>query len=201
MLNNIQKGKKITLEEERIILSICLKNNDCEPLVKQYWHLVYHVIVKVYKYSKRSDYESDIEDLVMDVFISLLEKNKQKLRQWKSDQGKSLGNWIATIAINQTKDFIRKQYREPDIVDITELLDLIDMDSEDKIQKILDNDYLVKLIKKLPDNYRCIIELYLEDYAIPIIAEKLELTKKQVSDSKYLAIQLLKEQLKKEYYK
>jgi RNA polymerase sigma factor (sigma-70 family) len=190
MSEKLQEITKISREKEKWIHRECVEKNNCEPLVKQYWNLIRNTIKKNYKYSKRGDWESDVEDIDMNVFVNMFEKNKKRLRDWDPNKGSSLSSWICMITIQTVIDYIRdKKLFGPDGPEVTtliEILGLTDQKSKLDFTDILNKYSLEKLLSKLSEKHCLVLKLYIMGYKIAEINDLLQI--KNASEIKYRAI-------------
>ena len=190
MSEKLQGITKISREKEKWIHRECVEKNNCEPLVKQYWNLIRNTIKKNYKYSKRGDWESDVEDIDMNVFVNMFEKNKKRLRDWDPAKGSSLSSWICMITIQTVIDYIRDKKLfgpdGPDVTTIIEILGLTDQKSKLDFTNILNRYSLEKLLSKLSEKYTLVLKLYIMGYKIAEINDLLQIN--NASEIKYRAI-------------
>jgi len=100
---------KHIFSDENTLLEKCLAQDKkaWDVFVERYNRLVYKAIVQTLrKYSVASENQI-VEDLFQTVFLSLIEYNYRKLRQF---QGKcKLSGWLHIIAVRITIDFLRKK--------------------------------------------------------------------------------------------
>ena len=89
--------------------SIAGKQEAWEILVKRSSKLVYYSVNKTLKSYNHDLQEEDVADIHNSIFLSLLENNYKKLRQFKGKHGCSLSSWIRLISNRHTIDFLRSQ--------------------------------------------------------------------------------------------
>ena len=169
-------------DENRALVGDILSGNTeaFETIVSEYKGLVFHIV--------RSMFSDQVqhEDLAQDIFIRVFES----LRQFRFQCG--LATWISRIAYNMCLNHLRRSKSHPqDNSDYRTELEKID-----EIEKI-DREYTVALdsptpyavichkelatavaeaIEKLPNPYRLVITLhYIEDFALPELAESLNI--------------------------
>ena len=139
-------------------------NNAFRFLVAKYQRLVLHVVGRVVQ---RND---EIEDICQEVFIKVF-------RQIKKFRGDSrLSTWIATIAYNTSISYYRKiQRRGEQSYDEQPLLmgnKKDDSMNHKTVEKEEAKRILLKMIEKLPVNYRTVLTLYhLEEFSYKEIEE------------------------------
>ena len=95
--------------DEKTLLERCLKQDKkaWDVFVDRYHRIISHAIVHTLrKYSFGTEHQV-IDDLFHTVFLSLIEHNYKKLRefQWKC----KLSSWLHIISVRTTIDFLRKQ--------------------------------------------------------------------------------------------
>ena len=120
-------------------------------LIKRHEKLVAHMIGRIVKH------DGEREDLCQDVFIRVYEKLKEFTFQSK------LSTWIATIAYRYAINHLRKKrmifsdFPEDDQLGQS----LIDNDNPEILfsEQNMD-DYVMKLVDKLPTQYKTVLMLY-----------------------------------------
>ncbi len=108
---NLWAYMKRSKESEKILLRRCLEGDSeaWRDFVSQYSPLIYYVIQKVLRSKCPEITHTEINDLHNDIFLSLMEKNGRKLRQYKGKNGCSVPTWIRVIAVRSTIDHLRKK--------------------------------------------------------------------------------------------
>jgi RNA polymerase sigma-70 factor (ECF subfamily) len=136
-------------------------------LVKEYSSLVTSTIYKVfYKYSFNAKKE-DVEDLHNALFLSLMENEFKKLRQFKGIS--SLSSYIYVITTRFVVDFLRKQKKHVSIdCDETSLLVKDNGVLPDKAIELTEEEKTVKkIIKTLPPSDQLLLRLVFEKELSP----------------------------------
>jgi RNA polymerase sigma-70 factor (ECF subfamily) len=149
--------------------------NDCISGGEEAWHafidrfsqLVYYSIHKAVKpYSADLDQE-DIEDIYNGVFLSFIENNYKKLRQFEGKKGCTLSSWVRLIAIRHTIDFLRKQRQHIATDDESYTARPMHETLQDNAPSVLDHmemsetkKIMKKAIDTLPSSDRLFMELY-----------------------------------------
>ncbi len=155
--------KKLTTEEERQLLQECLYLGQKDRLVRQYWKLVQSTVEKILK-KYGCCTEDNAAGLRNDVFVRLLERNCQRLRQYEEKKGRGLSGWIYLVTVQTVirsldkkgHDSISSQDRR---VSFAEEIYHSDSRTSGNIQA---TDRLIKEnIKKLPSRDQLILKLYL----------------------------------------
>jgi len=104
-----KNGMAFGLPDERKLLQGCLSQDKeaWDTFVETYKRLISHAIVQTLKRYSVSSETHVIDDLFHTVFLSLIEDNCKKLRQfqWKC----KLSSWLHIIAVRVTIDYLRKQ--------------------------------------------------------------------------------------------
>jgi len=100
---------KTGYQNERKLVDGCLAQDKkaWDAFVEQYARLISHAIVQTLEKYSFSTINQVVPDLFNTVFLSIIEDNSKKLRQfqWKC----SLSGWLHLIAVRITVDFLRKQ--------------------------------------------------------------------------------------------
>lgn len=93
------------------IIERCLDASDpeaWEEFVRTYADLIWHTIHRTFALYNFAYEKEDAEDLFNAIFLSLIEDNSRKLRQFRGDNNCSLSTWLAVVAGRRTIDFIRQ---------------------------------------------------------------------------------------------
>jgi RNA polymerase sigma-70 factor, ECF subfamily len=100
---------KYIFSDENTLLEKCLAQDKkaWDTFVERYNRLIYKSIVQTLKKYSFTIENQIVDDLFQTVFLSLIEYNCKKLRQF---QGRcKLSSWLHIIAVRITVDFLRKQ--------------------------------------------------------------------------------------------
>lgn len=155
-------------------------------LVKQYEQLVFYVINRLVNHTE------DKEDICQEVFIKV-HKNLKSFA-FKS----KLSTWIARIAYLTSVNYLR-DHKKAVLSDYPDNLDDIyftDENPEQLLTKKDINEYLNKLINKLPLHYKTVITLYhLNEFSYNEIEEITGMPEGTVKSYLFRARKLLKEKL------
>lgn len=168
-------NKSVT-EEELIQGCLNLDPNAQKQLYEKYSAKMFGVCLRYVK-----DY-SEAEDVLVTAFMKVFDR----LVQYKG-QG-SFEGWIRRVTINEALTFLRKNrnmYLEVEIEKV---------DKEPEFQKLeneLEVEDLLNMVKRLPEGYRTVFNLYaIEGYTHREIAKKLEInvntSKSQLSRARKL---------------
>ena len=98
-------------EKEKALIAGCLQGEKAawDSFVLQYSNLVYHTIKKTLNLHRAEPRADLVEDLYQEFFLSLLQNDYKKLRQFRGVHGCSLASWLRLLAARLTIDFLRKQ--------------------------------------------------------------------------------------------
>lgn len=93
------------------LLTECTSGNReaWDIFVKRYSKLVYYSITKTLKSYISYLPQEDVEDIFNNIFLSFIENNYKKLRQFEARHGCTLSSWVRLISIRYTIDFLRSQ--------------------------------------------------------------------------------------------
>ncbi len=179
------------------------KKESWDLFVERFSKLVYFSINKVIRSYTCSLQEEDIEDIYNGIFLSFIEKDYRKLRQFEGRS--SLASWIRLISIRSTIDFLRVQKTEISIDDDTdETRPVIDTlhdrnPTAHEYIELSQTDKIVKeSIEELPPSDRLFMELYYEKELPPEeIAEIMNVTVSTVYSKKNRVREKLKNILQK----
>ncbi|MBS1680727.1 MAG: RNA polymerase sigma factor [Bacteroidetes bacterium] len=159
-----------------------------ELLIRKHQRLVTHMIGRLV------DNREDLEEICQDVFLKVYEKISDFNHQSK------LSTWIATIAYRHAINHLRKKRIE--IADLPEGEEfeeqfLADSTPEDEVENLELESITLKLIEKLPAQYRVVLTLYhLEDMNYIEIGEATGMPEGTVKNYLFRARKLLKEKVK-----
>jgi RNA polymerase sigma-70 factor (ECF subfamily) len=140
-----------------------------DTFVKRYSKLIFYSINKTLKLHNCNLPQDDVDDLFNGVFVSLLDKNYKKLRQYEGRQGCTLTSWIRLITVRHTIDFLRSQKQHVSLNDDRDrsqpLIDTVADDSEsfgDRLESSQAARALKDAIDELPASDRLFMELFYE---------------------------------------
>ena len=117
----------------------------------------------------------DAEDILHDGFIKII----QNIQTFKIRSEGTLEAWMRRIMVNTALNFLRTRSKEKNFVDISPILDSIDIHDEEvsdpeEIYLQVDREKILELICDLPAGYRTVFNLYVfEQYGHKEIAELL----------------------------
>ena len=96
------------------LLKKCIEGGkkEWDIFVKNYSNLIYDTIIKTLKGKGHKYSQDETDDLFSEVFLSLLENNYKKLKQFQGKNGCSPSTFIRVIAMRATLDYLRKDKKE-----------------------------------------------------------------------------------------
>lgn len=188
------------------LIERCLTGGDgagWEIFVRKYSRLIWSSINKTFRaYAFRFNTE-DTEDLCSAVFLSLLENDFYKLRQFSSRDACSLPTWLSVVTVRMTIDFMRK--------DSSHLFVAATGEDDDILETIRDNRYCAERLfeekqesrllsesaDSLSDRDRMIFDLlYNRDTSPEEVARIMEMPVEHVYSRKHRITEKLKKNLK-----
>ena len=98
-------------ESDQLLIESCLagERRGWNTFVQQFTRYVYFLIGATGKrYSARLA-EADVADLHADIFLSFIENDFKRLRDFEGRNQCTLKSWVRMIAIRKTIDFLRKK--------------------------------------------------------------------------------------------
>lgn len=194
--------KRLSTDEERILLYDCLFCCQREALIVRYWRLVESTVIKMFALKGTPCTQDGIEDMRNEIFLNLLEKNCRKLWQYKDGQGRSLAGWIIMIA-SQT---VLAEFRNKGILNSTGRPNLIPIDDVFDLAASPDPPYDLKeqeqilhtAMDDLPAKSRLILKMYyFHGLSFETIARYLKMKKGAVYTAKSRALDQLKDMVQK----
>jgi RNA polymerase sigma factor (sigma-70 family) len=102
--------------QDAAIISRCVSGSDENAwayFVSRYSRLVWSAIHRTFKASSCAYTLEDAEDLYGAFFLSLVENDFRKLRQFQSRNACSLTTWLTVVAVRMTIDHMRRQSARP----------------------------------------------------------------------------------------
>ena len=179
---------------EKELLNTCIQGSKeaWDAFVEQYTNLIYHTISRTLKSYSSDLYYQTATDIHNSVFLSLIENDYKKLKQFEGKNGCTVASWLMIVTSNLTLNYIKRQKKhiplENDKSDCADVIDQVS-DSQERPEEILsDNenrDILKELVKDLNPKDILFIKLYYEEELPPEeIAEILDLTVSTVYSKK-----------------
>ena len=151
-------------------------------------HTHLHVYLFIYGYFRHKEIA---EDITQEVYEDLLKKKKT------SKPVKNFKKWLFGIAYNKTqqklKELIQEKKRYYDVEG-----SVIEANGpKERLNHMLDTDIILDAINKLKKNHCEVIKAELEGLSNTEIAQKLELSERQVRNRKYQGKRKLRDDLKR----
>ena len=188
---------------EKKLLNECISGNKAawDAFVERYTNLVYHTInktLRIYNYDLLYD---DIEDIHNSVFLSLIDNDYRKLRQYKGIDNCSVSSWIMVITTNFTINYItrRKIHVSLDDQDTDNEKPMIENVPDDRaspLKHLTDKErlgILQELVSGLQTNDRLFLKYYYDDELSPEeIATIMNITTSAVYSKKSRIIEKLR---------
>jgi len=155
---------------EKELLNACFQGDKTawDAFVEKYTDLIYHTIHKTLRMYFPDFLYQDLEDVHNSIFLSLIENDYKKLRQYKGINGCTVSSWLMVIAMNTTLNFIKKEAGRLNIsLDFSEtgkaILDTIPHPMPTVIDEIVESEQ-IKLLKKLMEGLNPSDRLFLKYY-------------------------------------
>ena len=179
---------------EKELLNTCIQGSKeaWDVFVEKYTNLIYHTINKTLKtYSSDFLYQV-VSDIHNSVFLSLIENDYKKLKQYEGRNGCTVASWLMIVTSNHTLSYIKRQKQhiplENDKSDCADVIDQVP-GSQERPEEVLSNDenrdILKKLVKDLNSKDVIFMKLYYEEELPPEeISEILGLTVSTVYSKK-----------------
>ena len=148
------------MEKEKTLLAGCLNGEKTawDAFVLQYSALVYYTIRKTFSLYHTEPRTDLVEDLFQEVFLSLVQNDFKKLRQFRGDRGCSLASWLRLVAARLTIDFLRQQ--RPPTVEVPDSLPSAQPDPSDSLADNEQSARLSQALEGLPTRDRLFLEFY-----------------------------------------
>lgn len=102
-----------TLTDNELIKR-CLSDGDrsaWETFVRRYSRLIWNSIHKTFLSYSFQYTSEDVEDMYSAVFLSLVEKDFKKLKQFRGENSCAVSTWLTVVVVRMTIDFMRKDKR------------------------------------------------------------------------------------------
>lgn len=97
------------------LIKRCLSGCDktaWELFVKRYSRVIWGSIHKTFKTYSFQNSKEDAEDIYSAVFLSLVEDDFRRLRQFRSENACTLSTWLSVVTVRKTIDYIRQDKRQ-----------------------------------------------------------------------------------------
>ena len=167
-----------TSQEEKLVKA-CLRGDSVaqQALYEQFKVPMFRLCLRYAK--NKPEAEDLLQEGVIRVFLDL--------HQYKFNG--ALGGWIRQVMVNVALQYIRKNKKMSNIVELDVMAD--DYQTDEDVFSTMGVKALTKMIQKLPPGYRAVFNMYvIEGYSHKEIAEKMDFTigssKSQLSKAKGL---------------
>jgi RNA polymerase sigma-70 factor, ECF subfamily len=107
-----------TAEETKLLASLLKRQPELvrqrrwAEFVERYQRLITSCVLKVLRRYGAVFSAEDLDDLVNDVWLTLLRDDMRKLRQYDADRGFRIASFIGLVATNVTIDYLRARHAE-----------------------------------------------------------------------------------------
>lgn len=156
---------------DKELLRLCSESDPAawDFFVEKYSKLVFNSIhATLRKYS--SDFlREDVEDIYSQVFLSLLENDYRRLKQFRGDRNSSAATWLNVIAMNRTLNYITRTKTHISLDDENDTSRAIRFQKKSPQHSVTtqlsdaeESRLLSMLIDKLKDEEKLILRYYLE---------------------------------------
>ncbi|MHA2039239.1 MAG: RNA polymerase sigma factor [Promethearchaeota archaeon] len=158
-----------TINEDFTLLNECIsgKKEAWDLFVDRYSNLIYHSILGILKNYSVLFEHSEVEDIYHSIFLSLIEKNYRKLRQYEGRDQCTFTSWIQVISKNHTINFIKAQKHHVSLDDdkdetrpLIEKMHDNKVSVPDQMESMEDKRIIKKAINDLPLSDRLFMKLY-----------------------------------------
>lgn len=152
-------------KEETGLIKGCLDGDPAawEAFVQRYTRLIYYSIQKISRVRGFLLGEADIEDLHNQVFLSFMENDGRKLRQFQGRNQCQLSTWIGLITTRQTLDYFgRKHHQHKSIDEDPELQEQMPDEGPGAESRLIEEEKLAQLqqaVAGLPEEDRLFYRL------------------------------------------
>ena len=155
---------------EKDLLNACIRGNKkaWDAFVERYTNLIYHTIHKTLKTYHSDFLYQDLEDIHNSVFLSLMENDYKKLKQFEGINGCTVSSWLMVVTTNFTLNFIKRQKRHipaeetaGDSRSVMEKVSNPKPQPDEELAKVEYGEILGELIEELNTNDRMFLKLCL----------------------------------------
>ncbi|MFV1951289.1 MAG: RNA polymerase sigma factor [Nitrospinota bacterium] len=150
------------------------KREAWDIFVKRYSKLVYYSITRTLKSYTNYLPQEDVEDIFNSIFLSFIENNYKKLRQFEARHGCTLSSWVRLISIRYTIDFLRSQRKHISMNDdsnksrpFIDTLPNNQVSFEEQIESKETESAIKEAIDALPSSDKLFVKLHYEKELSP----------------------------------
>ena len=192
---------------EKDLLRSCINGDKkaWDQFVEKYTDLVYHAIHKTVRRYCADFLYHDLEDIHNSIFLSLIEDDYRKLKQYQGLNGCTMASWLVVVVSNATVNFIKGDKTLNSLDDplgedktLKDVLPDLTPSVLDRIEKSEQAALLNELLEGLNANDRLFLKYYYEEELPPDeIAGIMNLTVSAIYSKKNRILEKLKKIAKK----
>ncbi len=186
---------KVNSLSEKELLNTCIQGSKeaWDAFVEKYTNLIYHAINKTLKTYYADHLYQDSSDIHNNIFLSLMENDYRKLRQYEGRNGCTVSSWLMAVTTNFTLNIIKRskatyipiEDNTTDNMDVIEKVSNPQQQPDEELSERENKEVLKELINDLNANDMLFLKLYYEEELPPEeIAEILNLTVSTVYSKK-----------------
>jgi RNA polymerase sigma factor (sigma-70 family) len=157
----------VDVQQEKALITSCIQGNKdaWRDFIYRYSSLVYYMVQKVL-YSRHCDVaREEIDDLHNDIFLSIMDNNGKKLRQYEGKNGCTVSSWVRMIAVHSTIDHLRKKRDMQSLSDdeTRRAAEELSVSSSSPLQNLEDSErrqLLQDVIAELPEKDQLFLKLF-----------------------------------------
>lgn len=143
--------------EDHELIRRCLDDEDrtsWEAFVRKYSRLIWNVIHKTFHNYSFTYSQEDVDDMYSSVFLSLVNNDFKKLRQFRGENSCSVSTWLSIITVRMTIDYMRKDKKHLIMESGEEDRDILDVipDNEYRADRLLENKQRDESLKAAVDD-------------------------------------------------
>jgi RNA polymerase sigma factor (sigma-70 family) len=184
------------------LLKRCLDEGDVtvwESFVRLYSRLIWGTIHKTFNLYAFRYSKEDTEDIYSSVFLSLIEDDFRRFRQFRSENACSFSTWLSVIASRMTIDYMRRDKKhliveaKDEDRDILDIIPQGDPGVTEMIEEREDGDNFRKALKLLSPKDRMIYDLlYMKETTPEETADIMGLSISSIYTSRHRIIKKMK---------
>lgn len=162
---------------------------------RYFWYLYDRYVDKVYRFvRRRTQHESDAEDIVSEVFMAVA----ANIGNYDTQKEQKFTTRLLRITNNKLSDFLRKHYKNQidEYTDIETIETSDNYDHADRLTKVDLYEKVLACAEKLPAKQSSMFILrFVEWYRNNEIAEIYNVNEKTVSSTLFVALRKIKEEV------
>lgn len=157
-------------------------------LVDRYRNLVRRCVARVLARAGRAQ-RAEVDEVSAEVWLQLFKDDVRKLRRFDAARGTRLATWIAVIACNTARDFLRGAARRLPIADADDVPEICDDQQPSPLARLVDKqrwDHANALLRELSARDREFVELFFRDgLDADAVAAAMRISRKTVYSKKF----------------